>query len=339
MSAAVYFCPACREACTEMPDAWHCPDCERDFPVLFGIPDFRLSGDRYLSLDDERAKAARLYEFGRDHSFAELVEEYYRITDDVPPEMAKRYAGYVISGEIRGAEVLPRLPRSDGRTIDIGCGAGGLVLAMARAGRAVTGTDIALRWLVIAKKRLEEAGQSADLVCADILAPPFPPESFNQAAALDLFEHVAPCSAVAAEIHHLLAPGGTLYATAANRFTPAAYPPAGLVGVGFMPEGLRRRYVIARRGLDTLRHLNMQTPRGLELCLSDAGFAPVDVMPMEIGPDRPLGPLARRIRPVYSWLRDRPVSRSILTAVGPVFEVLAERAGRGAGALNGKEHT
>lgn len=320
-----YLCPACGNRCEKATRSWQCTGCAREFPVLFGIPDFRLSGDRYLSLEDERAKAARLDEFGRDHSFAELVAEYYRITDDVPPEMAKRYASYVASGEIRGNEMLRRIPEDASRVIDVGCGAGGVVLALARAGHQVTGTDIALRWLVIAKKRLEEAGVTADLVCADIKAPPFPSGSYDLALALDLFEHAGPCRSVAQQIGGLLVSDGRLFATAANRHTLGVYPPAGLFGVGFMPETVRRRYVVARRGLDTLRHLNMMTPSGLRACLAESGFDGVRVAPMEIGPDRPLGSLARLVRPLYARLRDVPVTGPVLTAIGPVFEIEARR--------------
>ncbi len=64
--------------------AYGCAKCRQSYPILFGIPDFRLQGDRYLSLEDERAKASKLHAFAEDHDFRELVAFYYSITDDVP---------------------------------------------------------------------------------------------------------------------------------------------------------------------------------------------------------------------------------------------------------------
>ncbi len=60
-----FVCPQCRAAVQEGAAAYTCGSCKRAYPILFGIPDFRLQGDRYLSLEDERAKAARLHEFGQ----------------------------------------------------------------------------------------------------------------------------------------------------------------------------------------------------------------------------------------------------------------------------------
>ena len=58
-------CPACRSAVEERDQGFGCRRCGREYPILFGIPDFRLRGDRYLSLEDERAKAGKLHDFAR----------------------------------------------------------------------------------------------------------------------------------------------------------------------------------------------------------------------------------------------------------------------------------
>ncbi len=323
---AAYLCPACRTATVPHSAAWHCPACGRDFPVLFGIADFRLAPDPYLSLADERAKAARLHAFARGHSFEETLAEYYRITDDVPPDMALRFAAYVRTGVARGRAVLARFEPDGGAVLDAGCGAGGLLVAAAAEGRPATGLDIALRWLVIAQKQLEEAGLSAELVCADIAAPPFPDGRFAHIVAADLFEHLPDQARAAARIRALLAPGGRLFATGANRFTLARYPLAGLWGVGFLPRGLRRRYVTWRRGFDTLRHARPVSPAGLAGLLRRAGFQGVRTAPAELPADRiaALGGLQKGMATAYSGLRSLPPARTMLVQVGPAFEIEAE---------------
>ncbi len=329
MSGA-YLCPRCRAATEPAAESHVCTGCGAVYPVLCGIPDFRLAPDRYLTLEEERAKARRLHEFARDHSFAETVAEYYRITDDVPADMAKRFADYVLAGEARGRAVLGRLtPGPEARVLDVGCGAGGLVAAAARAGLPVTGTDIALRWLVIAATRLRDEGLTAELVCADIANPPFPEAGFDRIAATDLFEHLPDPEAAAGAMQRLLRPGGTLYATGANRYTLAPYPPAGLWGVGFLPRGLRRAYVTARRGFDTLRFLLPLSPGSAGRLLRRAGFAAVAAAPMTIPPDRgaTAGPAGRALLGLYRALRATPIARSALLWLGPVFEITARRPG------------
>lgn len=325
-----FICPACLKPVeyAARPAAYCCRHCDREFPVLFGIPDFRLTSDRYLSLAEERDKARRLYEFGRDHSFDELIDEYYRITDDVPPAQALKFASYVRAGVARGATILPRLgPPGTARLLDIGCGAGGLLAAAAGAGYQICGTDIALRWLVIAAKRLEELGLEVDLVCADVAALPFTGARFTGIAAIDLFEHVEDTQGLARVLGQMLTPNGKIYLAAANRYTLAPYPLAGLFGVGFMPRALRRRYIIARRGLDTLRYAALQSPVQLSRLLRRHEFCQVRTTALEIpvGHRGPLRGLQKIIFPLYSRLRSLPLLGRVLVLIGPAFEITGIR--------------
>ena len=54
-----------------------------------------------------------------------------------------------------------------GRALDIGCGAGGLVVALAERGWQVTGVDIAPKAIAAARKALEARGLSAELHVGD----------------------------------------------------------------------------------------------------------------------------------------------------------------------------
>lgn len=325
MNAAVnYICPACGSPTERKEKRYVCNGCTRGYPILHGIPDFRLKSDPYLSLEEERAKAARLADYSNDHDFAALVRYYYDITDDVPPHMVPQFSGYVLSGEVRGRELLRKLPPgSTGNLIDIGCGSGGFVAAAARHGHGVTGVDIALRWLVIAKKRLETEGLRAELVCADVTALPFPCDRFAGAVAADIFEHVPNSERAVAAISSVLLPGAGLVATAANRYTIGPYPLAGLIGVGYLPPALRSRYLRWRRGIDTLRHANLQSPRSMKQALRRAGFSSIRARALEISSARQLTRSAHRIRPFYEMARRAPGLREILVAIGPAVEITA----------------
>jgi SAM-dependent methyltransferase len=320
-----YVCPACRMPLNAAPAHWHCGTCGRDYPILFGIPDFRLGPDRYLSLDDERAKAARLHKFADDHSFAETLDEYYRMTDDVPPDMARRFAAYVHAGEARGDLALERLAPASGPLLDVGCGAGGLLVAAARRGQDATGADIALRWLVIAQKRLNEAGLSAELVCADVHALPFDVAGFERIAATDLFDHLADQPAAARSLRRQLAPNGRLFVTGTNRFCLTPHPLAGLWGVGVLPRRLRSRYVIWRRGIDTLRHANLTSPWELGAVLRRAGLEKLTVSPISVPRIQVSDQSWRQntIIRLYTHMRRLPLIRPLMVAIGPAFEVSA----------------
>jgi len=326
-----YVCPACRAPVARESVTYCCAACGRSYPILCGIADFRLAPDRYLSLGAERAKAAYLHRYAKDHSFAQTVGEYYRITDDVPPGMARRYAGYVLSGEARGETMLHRLvPAAVSLQVvqpllDAGCGAGGLVVAAARAGHRVCGLDIALRWLVIAAKRLEEEGLTADLVCADIAHPPFGDATFGAVAAVDLFEHLPDGFASAASIQRLLRTGGRVLATGANRHTLASHPVAGLWGVGFLPAAMRTRYVILRRGSDTLRHMTLLSPGALQGLFARAGFDRMRLDAMAVPSVRGRPGLRRLAVTCYRCMRSTPILNRLLLRIGPVFELTAHK--------------
>ena len=50
------------------------------------------------------------------------------------------------------------------------------------------GADIALRWLVVAQRRLRDAGVPATLVAGDGAVLPFPAESFDVATSMEVLE-------------------------------------------------------------------------------------------------------------------------------------------------------
>jgi len=322
-----YCCPVCQGWLRGSADAYQCQRCEKDYPILFGIPDFRLWPDPYLSIRDERQKAAHLFDFGRSHSFQDLLREYYRITDDVPDSMAERFIDYVNSGPDRGRLILDALALSGPSVIaDFGCATGGLIIAAARQGHDVVGVDIALRWLVICAKQLEEEGIEAELVCADVDALPFGAGRFEAAVAADLMEHVDNQPDAARAIGFVLCDDARLYLSGANRFTLAPYPLAGLWGVGFLPAWLRERYVTARRGIDTLRHANIYSPFRARRILRQTGWSIETLAPLNVGrPDGGGSVFRTTAIKAYRRLRNWPITRQIVLAVGPAFELVARK--------------
>ncbi len=317
MTHPPFVCPACRVAVSRSAAGHDCAACGRHFPVVCGIPDFRIRPDRYLSLDDERAKARRLHEYAQTHDFAATVDFYYSITDDVPPAQAKAFARYVHQGVERARAILSRMGVVDheGIWLDAGCGSGGALLAAQGQAPDLIGVDIALRWLVITQKRLEESSARATLVCADIEALPFAAGNFAVVIAEDVVEHAYdPAAATGAIVAHLR-PGGRAFVSAINANWPGPHPAVGIWAAGWLPAGLRRAVTMRLRGVDAFRNVSFVTPRAIIAAAQAAGARIVSLGA------RPAGTADGAAMGVYEWMRTHPALRVVLARLGPAFEL------------------
>src|SRR5204862_273742 len=92
--------------------------------------------------------------------FQAAVSAYWSMTPEVPAELAARFSANTARGLARGAEVLHSVGvvGPNDVILDVGCGTGGLVAAARSRGAIAVGVDTALRWLVIARRFLEELG-------------------------------------------------------------------------------------------------------------------------------------------------------------------------------------
>ena len=238
----LFACPACHNGLEEDASGFFCSQCNRNYPYRFGLPDFRLSPDPYIGIDDEIEKVKKILGDG-DHSFERLVERYYEFTPEVSAALQPRYIQGLKSGAVRADNFLNQMEKfmqfSGEPVLDIGCGTAGLSLIFARRyGVTVVGVDIALRWLVIGKQRLKEADVDASLICAGAEALPFKDHSFAGAISDSAIEHVLGTSELFHEIRRVVKPGGFFYFNTANKNSLLeAY--TGFPMAGFIPRKLR----------------------------------------------------------------------------------------------------
>jgi len=94
------------------------------------------------------------------------------------------------------------------RVLDVGCGAGRLMLRQARRGCRVTGVDLVDRDLPRASRLLESGGRRADLIVGDAGRLPFGKETFDFVSCTETLEHVADYRMALREITRVLKPGG-----------------------------------------------------------------------------------------------------------------------------------
>src|SRR5258706_1800571 len=192
-----FWCPRCRTPVDDCAEFYQCPTCQSVYPIVAGIPDFRVYADPYIDIEADRQKGVHLAEKAAELDFAALVAYYYSITPEVPPDRARHYQAHHLNGVARGKGMLERLRfyqlmpnvTSETSLLDLGCGTGGFIAATSF--QHSVGVDIAFRWLIICRKRLEELGcDSALLVCACADYLPFPDNSFNLLTAEGPIEHV-----------------------------------------------------------------------------------------------------------------------------------------------------
>ena len=104
--------------------------------------------------------------------------------------------------------------------LEIGCGAGGAAVALARAGHVVYAVDTAPAMLALAHRGACEAGVERNIVpvCADARALPFAKEAFGIAIALGIVPWLPETAPMLREVRRVLRPAGHVIITADNRW-------------------------------------------------------------------------------------------------------------------------
>lgn len=322
---ASFVCPRCHVSLLESDVEYHCTCCEITYPILFGIPDFRLRADPYLSINAERQKAARLHAYGKQNDFRSLIAFYYSITDDVSENNSIAFTEYVFNATERAEAQLQWLAPNGGETLlDVGCGSGGALIASKPIFASRVGVDIALRWLVIAQKRLSELGQSAQLVCADAEALPFETATFSHVLASDLLENTRSPGRALSSIARTTKTHGRVYVSASNKWWIGPHPASGLWAAGILPKPCRSSLLVKKHGIDILRAITFVSPTSVRRMAKEAELRHVTTGPLTPNSLHFANRSAtfRVAAHIYAALSKIPLARAALSALGPVFQTL-----------------
>ena len=169
-----------------------------------------------------------------------------------------------------GAEEVARVIGSHDLTgkavLDIGCGAGGIDIALAAAHGAgfVTALDVEDPVLDHARALVAVRGLSSRIGFVKV-APgllPFPPGTFDVVFSKDSIVHIPDKAALMAEVFRVLRPGGWFLAS------------DWLIGHDGPPSPLMAEY-IAAEGLD----FGMASPAAYQMAMAEAGFEAVTTTP------------------------------------------------------------
>ncbi len=297
-------CPGCLASL----DGLSCLGCGQCYTEVAGIADLRLGSDRFLDLNAERDKASRLARLAPGLNLKGLAEAYYAMTPDVDPKRRELYLGHILAAEARGSALAALLPRT-GTIVEVGCGTGGLLAASAKLGLDIEGVDIALRWLVVARRRLDDLGLAVPLVAASADRLPYADASVDTLVADSVLEHLDDPALAIREWARVLRPGGTLLVWSPNRYALTPDPHVRLWGLGWPP-----------------RCLSIGEARQMS---AEAGFEAISLEP-------PIIPEAwansrsetqRNLITLYSRARQITVCRTMLRSFGPLWQLQATRRG------------
>jgi len=197
---------------------------------------------------------------------AQPYEEYYHAGNLTIPAFVERRLGEVVARFERY--------RTDGRWLDVGCGAGALMRAAARRDWTVIGTEVAPR----AAEAVRAQGFEVHL--GDLESLRLPDESFDVISLVEVVEHIPEPRELTQTAGRLLRRGGALYVT-----TPH--------GHGISARVLRSRW----SAVAPPEHLQLFSLRGLDAVLAHAGLWPLDVRTHAVNPHELLAACRRRSPP------------------------------------------
>ena len=321
-------CPYCKKELLQQEETLECASCHRVFPVIFGIPDLRIFSDPYIDFESDREKARHLASQFEELTFEEMVRFYYLTTSVVPSHHAKQYTRGLLAAGARaeatwkewGAEMA-----TPGSFLEIGCGTAPLLIVAARYRSEVIGVDIALRWLVVAKKRLQEAGVTVPLVCACAEALPFPDERFESVVFDSTLEVVQDQNVTLQETRRVLKRLGHLRIMTPNRYSLGPDPHMKLFAGGYLPDRVIASYARRQNAIPPKR--NLLSAGSLRRFLKDAGFESIQISLPSIGEEQlsQLPGIVQKAVSFYNISRNKPVTGALFRRIGPLLQAAATK--------------
>ena len=325
-----FVCPACKGSLTCDLTSFTCGACRLEFPVIAGIPDFRLKADPYIGIAADREKGEHLRAAALGRSFEDMVRYYYSITPEDPADLAPLRIAHALAEVpmaqfvLQDAKLLPA-PRRAGALLDIGCSTAALLVAASGGFETLVGVDVAFRWLVIGQVRLREVGVEATLVCANAEALPFRDDAFGLVTATDLLEHAGDAESAVRESHRVLATGGTTYWSTNNRYALLPEPHVALWGVGYVPRRWQRAYVARRRPDLHPYHVRLRSAGELQRLFAASRFQASQVAAAPLCAPHLSGRALPSALAVYNRLRTLPGVAFAAKWLGPRLTIRARK--------------
>lgn len=200
--------------------------------------------------------------------FATIADRYDFITTALSYGQDRRWKRRLIAL----AQVRP-----EDRVLDLACGTGDLLFAAAGKARTAVGLDITLRMLQLARRK-----RMVPVVNGDMLALPFPSESFTVVTTGYGLRNVPDLASAISEIRRVLVPGGRFLSLDFNRPSNPVVRSAYLAYLTIVGSTLG---LVLHGDPDTYRYIPESISRypgasGIAALLEGHGFADVRAIPV-----------------------------------------------------------
>jgi SAM-dependent methyltransferase len=307
-----------------------CGTCGANYPAVDGIPDLRAR-DGTSTYADEDLEAARMLSADcRGASLDKVMDKLCDRPENDDATRALRVRQILESPERLRSQFegwLRPCLAPENLFLDVGCGSGGLLAEAATLGFSAAGIDASMAMLVAAKHMIESHGGVARLACAYAEALPIADGSLGAVTMYDSIEHVSNVRETIDEARRVLKPGGYMAISTPNRFSLAAEPHVFLWGVGWLPRPLQVPYVHWRNGQD---YSGTQLLSTWEMARELRRYPELQYeLSVPQVPEEEITHFSARrasLARIYNKVARFRGSRRALLAVGPFFQVIAQRA-------------
>ena len=117
----------------------------------------------------------------------------------------------------RKAQALELLAGTTGRVLEIGCGAGNVILAAPEELETI-GVDFSVE--ILRQAKVNSGERDSEFLAADALSLPFADDSFDAIICLGLLDYITNYRSVLEGCHRILRPGGPLIVSVPNLTSP-----------------------------------------------------------------------------------------------------------------------
>lgn len=327
-----FVCPLCHKNLEILTDGYRCRECQRNYLLHAGIPDFRVFPDPYLTLEEDRERTEIVLKALDTHKLEELLKYYWSYSDITPEALSAEFIKSAMRGEGRAKRTIEIFEdgsfdkKIGGETVlEIGSGTGNFLIAATGKYRQVIGSDIAMRWLHVSRRRFMDRGLPVPaLVCCCAEFLPFADDSFDLVTSTSTLEFVKDQAKALAECSRVVRDDGSVHFNSANRFSLAKDPYARLWGVGFLPRGRQQEYV-RRRQNATYKARNLSYRQLNRMARADFAFKK-DALPDIDSATLAELPAAHRLQVrVYRRLKELPVFSHLLKWLGPGWDIVLRK--------------
>lgn len=328
----IWCCPRCFGDLRVAIGSLRCENCSSEYDQVNGIPDLRVPQSGWMDFEEDLAQA-RALAADKTLSLEEMVRSVYASRPDWKTDRVELRTTQVLQAPHRlqrdVSEWLTPLLKPNDEVLDLGCGAGMLLAALARHGHQGFGIDVSMTWLVVAQRMITDWGGTPNLAAAVGEHLPLRDNAIDAIVSLDVIEHVTSPDLYLSEIYRSTRYGGSVVLTTPNRFSLTAEPHVKVWGVGWLPQPWQAPFVRWRSG-KTYDDTRLMGSLGLARRIRKrTGFDFRIVTPSVPAEEIARFAAAKSVLArCYNWMCSFALLRPLFLMIGPFFRIEARKRSR-----------